>query len=144
MSRSLEKMILIAIGLSTVVIVGVPVLMYAIDTINTTAQLQEVQFAAEQIHNATQDVDDGITNSTSVNVWLHPGFSISASANTLTVTYDNDKSTPQTWSVTYNHEISIDVNIYDRSYEAQYKMDVHMIDSVIHITFVELPPPAVP
>jgi hypothetical protein len=132
-------MMLIAIGLSTAVIVGVPVLMYAIDTINTTSQLQEVQLAAEQIHNATRDVDNGITNSTTVDVWIHPGVTVTASANTLTVTYDNSETAPQTWSVTYNHDISIDVNIPERSYEAEYRMGVQMIGNIIHITFVEFP-----
>ena len=139
MSRSLEKMILIAIGLSTVVIVGVPVLMYAIDTINTTSQLQEVQFAAEQIHNATMDVDNGTSNSTSVNVRIHQGVIVTANEKTLTVSFDNGGTTPQTWSVTYDHDISIDYAIQTHSYEVLYTMTAQMIGDVIHISFVEVP-----
>jgi len=135
---------LIAVGLSTVVIIGVPVLMYAIDTINTTSQLQEVQLAAEQIHNATRDVDSGVTNSTTVDVWIHPGVIISANTNTLVVSFDNGETAPKTWSISYNHNISIDVNIKERSYRTQYRMGVQMIGSIIHITFAEFPPAPVP
>ena len=76
---------LIAIGLSTAVIVGVPVLMYAIDTISTTSELQEVQSAADMIHNATISVDSGVTNATTITVWINPGVTVNSAGNTLTV-----------------------------------------------------------
>jgi len=48
-SRSLEKMMLIAVGLSTAVIIGVPVLLYAIDTMSYSTHLQTAQLAAGDI-----------------------------------------------------------------------------------------------
>jgi len=138
-SRSLEKMMLIAIGLSTAVIVGVPVLMYAIDTINTTSQLQEVSLTAEQIHNATRDVDNGFTYTNSISVWINPGVSVSADGNTLAVTYSPDGGLPQTWSATYNHAISIDQPILSHTNKVLYSMEIVMVDDSIHISFYEVP-----
>ena len=138
-SRSLEKMMLIAIGLSTAVIVGVPVLMYAIDTINTTSQLQEVMLAAEQMHNATREVDNGFSNTTSITVWINPGVAVSADGNTLTVSYSNDGGLPRTWSATYNHAISINQPILSHTDKVLYSMEIVRIDDTIHISFFEVP-----
>ncbi|MGD9395363.1 MAG: hypothetical protein PVJ05_02950 [Candidatus Thorarchaeota archaeon] len=138
-SRSLEKMILIAIGLSTVVIVGVPVLMYSIDTINTTSQLQEVQLMAELIHNATRDVDTGVSNSTSADVWVNPGFSVTATAKTLTVLFSKNGGSTRTWQGTYIHDISIDNPISTHTSKVLYSMEVVLVDDVLHISFYQTP-----
>ena len=138
-SRSLEKMMLIAIGLSTAVIVGVPVLMYAIDTINTTSQLQEVQLVAGQIHNATSTVNTGVTNTTAINIWVNPGLSVTADGNTLTVSFSNDGTTPRTWSATYNHDILIDNSISSHLSKTLYSMEIVLVDDVIHISFLAVP-----
>lgn len=130
---------LIAIGLSTAVIVGVPVLMYAIDTINTTSQLQEVQLAAEQIHNATRDVDIGVSNNTAITVWVNPGVSVSADGYTLTVSYSFDGGASRTWSATYNHDISIYQPISSHTNKVPYTMEVVLVDDVIHISFLAVP-----
>ena len=130
---------LIAIGLSTVVIVGVPVLMYAIDTISTTSQLQEAQLAAEQIHNATRNVDTGISNTTSISIWIHPGFSVAANGKTLVVTYGGEGATPETWQASYNHDIVIDHPILSTSIKALYSMEAGLVGEVIRIVFFEIP-----
>ena len=138
-SRSLEKMMLIAIGLSTAVIVGVPVLMYAIDTINTTTQLQQVQFEAVHIHNSTLLVDTGMINSTIINIWVNPGVTVTATGNTLTVLYTPDGGSPRTWSQSYVHEISIDSSISTHQDVTPYTMDIILIGNVIHIWFYPVP-----
>ena len=138
-SRSLEKMMLIAIGLSTAVIVGVPVLMYAIDTVSTTSQLQEVQLVAEQVHNATRDVDHGVSNTTAINIWVNPGLSVTADGNTLTVSFSNDGTTPRTWSATYNHDILIENSISSHLSKTLYSMEIVLVDGVIHISFLAVP-----
>lgn len=138
-SRSLEKMMLIAIGLSTAVIVGVPVLMYAIDTINTTSQLQEALLVAEQIHNATRDVDNLVSNTTAINIWANPGLTVTADGNTLTVSFSNDGATPRTWSATYNHDLSIDNAISPHLNKTLYSMEIVLVDDVIHISFLAVP-----
>jgi hypothetical protein len=138
-SRSLEKMMLIAIGLSTAVIVGVPVLMYAIDTINTTTELQEAQLAAEQIFNATTIVDNGLTNTTSINVWINPSLTVTSSGNTLTILYAESPGLQRAWDQTYNHEISIDSSITTHQETILYSMEVVMVVNVIHISFFAIP-----
>jgi hypothetical protein len=132
-------MMLIAIGLSTAVIVGVPVLMYAIDTINTTSQIQEVQFASEQIHNATRDVDTGVSNTTTITVWVNPGLTVTTDGNTLTVLFNDNGVTLGSWPVTYNHAISIDQPILTNNNRVPYTMEVVLVDNVIHISFYVVP-----
>jgi hypothetical protein len=138
-SRSLEKMMLIAIGLSTAVIVGVPVLMYAIDTINTTTQLQEAELAADHIHNATMIVDSGTTNATTINVWIRPGTTVTATGTTLTILYSEGVGSLQTWPATYNHEILIDDPLYAHQEVALFAVEIAMVDNVIHISFDAVP-----
>lgn len=138
-SRSLEKMMLIAIGLSTAVIVGVPVLMYAIETINTTTELQELQMAAEQIHNATMLVDSGTTNTTTINVWIRPGVTVSAAGSSLTVLYTPDAGSTRTWSQSYINDIVIAMPIGTHSDSTLYTMEVNMINGVIYISFYAVP-----
>ncbi|MBY8996424.1 MAG: hypothetical protein KGD60_01740 [Candidatus Thorarchaeota archaeon] len=138
-SRSLEKMMLIAIGLSTAVIVGVPVLMYAMDTINTTSQLQEVHLAVEQIHNATRDVDNGVSNTTTITVWVNPGVTVTAVGNTLTVLFSNDGTVPRSWAATYNHDISIDHPILTTRIKEPYTVEIVLVDGIIHISFLAVP-----
>ena len=74
-SRSLEKMMLIAIGLTTAVIIGVPVLLYAIDTMTTTQQIQYAHQTADTIFNATQQVDSGDVGELTIQVYVPSGFS---------------------------------------------------------------------
>jgi hypothetical protein len=138
-SRSLEKMMLIAIGLSTAVIVGVPVLMYAIDTISTTSQLQEVLLAAEQIHNATRDVDDGVSNTTAITVWINPGVTVTAEGNTLTVFYSSEGAAPRSWAASYNHNLAIDYPISTTSATAPYTLEIVLVSDIIHISFFAVP-----
>ena len=138
-SRSLEKMMLIAIGLSTAVIVGVPILMYAIDTLSFTSQLQEAQLAAEQIHNVTRNVDTGISNTTSITIWISPGLSVTANGNILVVTYSEEGTTPKTWSASYDHDIVIDYPILTTSSRVLYSMEASLVGEVIHIAFLEVP-----
>ncbi|MFW9963636.1 MAG: hypothetical protein ACFFCX_08735 [Candidatus Sifarchaeia archaeon] len=138
-SRSLEKMILIAIGLSTVVIIGVPVLMYAIDTINTTTQLQEAVIVAEKIHNATRDLDTGLLNTTSITFWTNQGISVTASGKTLTVIFDNGVESSNIWSASYNHDIIIDEPLLSHTRRVLYSAEFCLVDDVIHITFLEVP-----
>ena len=67
-SRSLEKMLLIAVGLTTAVMVGVPVLLVAMDTISNASQLESAQSFAIIMHNVTGQVDSGQTNDTSMEI----------------------------------------------------------------------------
>ncbi|NHI89452.1 MAG: hypothetical protein EAX87_08015 [Candidatus Thorarchaeota archaeon] len=130
---------LIAIGLSTAVIVGVPILMYAINTLSLTSQLQEAQLAAEQIHNVTRNVDTGMSNTTSTTIWINPGLSVTANGNILIVAYNEEGAAPKTWSASYNHDIVIDHSILTASIRVLYSMEASLVGEVIHIAFLEVP-----
>jgi hypothetical protein len=132
-------MMLIAIGLSTAVIVGVPVLMYAIDTLNTTSQMQEAQLAAEQILNATRNVDQGITNSTSITAWIGPGVTVTAGSYQLLVEFNGEGLPTRTWSELYYHSVVIDNPLVTDSSTAPYTVEIVLVDSIIHISFFAVP-----
>ncbi|MHA2424408.1 MAG: hypothetical protein ACXAEF_06445 [Candidatus Thorarchaeota archaeon] len=106
-SRSLEKMLLIAIGLTTVVMVGVPVLLYAMDTLSSASELEMAQNFADRVHNATGQVDQGIVNSTNMQITVPQYVSVSTSGNTLTITYEKEGVDSILWSNTYTHPISV-------------------------------------
>ncbi len=105
-SRSIEKMLLIAIGLSTVVIVGVPVLLYSIQTINNISEVEMAQSVAQRILNKTDSVDRGEVSETSIQVEILDGFHIEASSKTLTIRFVHD-DTSHEWTREYNHTISL-------------------------------------
>ncbi|MHA1770796.1 MAG: hypothetical protein ACTSYL_09965 [Candidatus Thorarchaeota archaeon] len=106
-SRSLEKMMLIAVGLTTVVLVGVPVLLYSINTLHAVSQYEQAQLFAQQLHNATAKVDGLYTESMSLELVLPADVEVSANGQTLTVSYTAQDGTIQTWPVTYNHTIDL-------------------------------------
>ncbi|MFW9954963.1 MAG: hypothetical protein ACFFD3_10465 [Candidatus Thorarchaeota archaeon] len=106
-SRSLEKMILIAIGLTTVVIIGVPVLIYAMETLTNASQLEMAENFADSLHNATNRVDMGLTNHTYMQVSIPQYVSVSASGNTLTIAFTKDGGNTYSWSNTYTHPVSL-------------------------------------
>ena len=122
---------LIAIGLSTAVIVGVPVLMYAIDTITTTSYLEDAQMVAEQIHNATKQVDIGTVPDATVQVHFPVGITMSAEGNTLTILFNYQGVEPQTWIETYDHQIVIS----PPTEAGNYLMHIDLVAGAIHITF---------
>ena len=129
-SRSLEKMMLIAVGLSTAVIIGVPVLLYAIDTMSYTTHLQDAQNAAGNIFDAVGQLDTGTLNSTTIRVHIPTGMSMDASGSSLTISILINEVTT-IWSNSYLHQIVInpptEAGIYDLHFE--------MISNVIHITY---------
>ncbi|MHA1959758.1 MAG: hypothetical protein ACW99U_05980 [Candidatus Thorarchaeota archaeon] len=106
-SRSLEKMMLIAIGLTTAVIVGVPVLMYTMDIISNTSILETAEAFAARVHNLTSMVDNGQVNDTAVEVNVPLGIKLSAQDSTLTITLMDEDSVLTSWSAGYTRNINL-------------------------------------
>ena len=106
-SRSLEKMLLIAIGLSTAVLIGVPVLMYAMDTLGAASQVERASLFADRVHNVTGTVDIGTANNVAIEISVPEGVVISSEGTTLTVTFERDGLETRTWREVYNHSIVI-------------------------------------
>ena len=121
---------LIAVGLSTAVIIGVPVLLYAIDTMSYSAHLQSAQLAASDIHNATAQLDTGALNTTTIRVHIPTGMTMVADGTSLTISVLINGQTTL-WENTYSHQIVInpptEAGIYD--------MEFTMVSNVIHITY---------
>lgn len=106
-SRSLEKLLLIAIGLSMVVMVGVPVLIYTMDTLTSASQLETAHAFADRLHNYTAQVDQGLEGSISVQVTVPSYIEMSSTGNTLVVSFVKDGNQVGTWSESYIHSVNI-------------------------------------
>ena len=99
---------LIAVGLTAVVVVGVPVLMFAISTLSATSQYEEARTAATDILDAIKTVDDGVVNSTSLQVFIPDGFSIGSDGSTVSCIYAYQGSTTGSWNRVYAHIVLLD------------------------------------
>lgn len=128
-SRSLEKMMLIAVGLSTAVIIGVPVLLYAINTMSYTTHLQDAQIAAENIFTAVGRIDSEELTDLTIQVHIPTGVTMSVNGNTLTISVLVDGQ-QTAWSETYNHQLTIN----PPTEAGNYNMTFTMISNVIQIT----------
>jgi ABC-type transport system involved in multi-copper enzyme maturation permease subunit len=109
-SRSLEKMMLIAVGLSTAVIIGVPVLLYAINTMTYSTHLQDAQLAADGILHATGQLDTGELNTTTIRVHIPTGMSMVADGSSLTISVLINSQTTS-WSDSYSHQIVVALSV---------------------------------
>ena len=128
-SRSLEKMMLIAVGLSTAVIIGVPVLLYAINTMSYTTRLQDAQMAAEDMIEAANRIDSGELMNLTIQVHIPTGVSMTAYGSLLTIVLLID-SQQTIWSETFDHQ----VYLIPPTAEGYYNMTFTMVSNVIHIT----------
>jgi hypothetical protein len=106
-SRSLEKLLLIAIGLSMVVMVGVPVLIYTMDTLSSASQLESAHAFADRLHNYTARVDQGLEESISVQVTVPSYIEISSAGNTLVVSFVKGGNQVASWPESYLHSVNI-------------------------------------
>jgi hypothetical protein len=128
-SRSLEKMMLIAVGLSTAVIIGVPVLLYAINTMSYSSHLQDAQIAAENIFTAIDCIDSEELTNLTIQVHIPTGVTMTVNGNTLTINVLIDGQ--QTgWSETYSHQLAIN----PPTEAGNYNMYFAMVSNVIQIT----------
>ncbi len=132
-SRSLEKLMLIAIGLMTVVLVGIPILMFAVDTLGNATQLELARNFSERVHNETQLVDTG-ANNTLIEINIPTSMTVSAEGSTLTVSFQNSGGLISTWEEDYSHEISLQAP----SGAGPHMMHIAMVAGIIELTFTEL------
>ncbi|MFX0045917.1 MAG: hypothetical protein ACFE8Z_08720 [Candidatus Hermodarchaeota archaeon] len=130
-SRSLEKMLLIAIGLSTAVLVGVPVLMYAMDTLGAASQAEKAGLFADRVHNVTRSVDIGTANNVAIEINVPESVVVTSSGTTLTITFERKGTETRTWSDVYNHSIVL----VGPTGAGTYIMYVQLDSATIEITF---------
>ena len=124
---------LIAIGLTTVVLVGIPILLFAVDTLGNATQLEVAQNFSERVHNETQLVDTG-ANNTIIEINVPTGVTVSAEESTLTVSFQNSAGLITTWEVLYSHTISLQAP----SGPGPHLMHIAMVAGIIELTFAEL------
>jgi len=132
-SRSLEKLMLIAIGLTTVVLVGIPILLFAVDTLGNATQLELAQNFSERVHNETQLVDTE-ANSTIIEINVPTGVTVSAEGSTLTVSFQSSGGLITTWEESYSHTISLQAP----SGPGPHLMLIARVAGIIELTFAEL------
>jgi len=135
-SRSLEKMMLVAVGLTTAVIVGVPVLLYAIDTVNAASEFELARTFAQEVQNATVRVDLGVVANVISNVYVPNGVTVTATGNTLAVSFQKSTQEPIVWTSSYAHNIVI---VGAPISAETCNMEVRMTSGTIEIIFVPHP-----
>ncbi|MHA1883253.1 MAG: hypothetical protein ACTSUO_09440 [Candidatus Thorarchaeota archaeon] len=133
-SRSLEKMLLIAVGLTMCVMVGVPVLLVSMDAISNASQLESAQSFANTVHNITSEVDTGQTNDTSIEIRVPEGVSIRAEGSQLIVEYEKVGTEPVSWDESYTHTL----DVVPPTTTGLYLMRVRLVGNEIVITFTTL------
>ena len=124
---------LIAIGLTTVVLVGIPILLFAVDTLGNATQLEIAQNFSERVHNETQLVDTG-TNNTIIEINIPTGVTVSAEGSTLTVSFQSSGGLITAWEESYSHTISLQAP----SGAGPHLMQIAMVAGIIELTFTEL------
>ena len=124
---------LIAIGLTTVVLVGIPILLFAVDTLGTATQLEMAHSFSERVHNETQLVDTG-ANNTLIDINIPTGVTVTAEGSTLTVSFQSSGGQITTWEESYNHPITLQAS----SGSGPHLMQIAMIAGIIELTFTEL------
>jgi len=124
---------LIAIGLTTVVLVGIPILLFAVDTLGNATQLELAQNFSERIHNETQLVDTG-ANNTLIEINVPTGVTVTADGSILTVSYQSSGGQITTWEKSFSHPITLQAP----SGLGPHLMQIAMIAGIIELTFTEL------
>ena len=124
---------LIAIGLTTVVLVGIPILLFAVDTLGNATQLELAHNFSERVHNETQLVDTG-ANNTIIEINIPTGVTVSADGYTLTVSFQSSGGLVTMWEEDYSHIISLQAP----SGSGPHMMHIVMVAGIIELTFTEL------
>ncbi|MEM2142157.1 MAG: hypothetical protein QXS20_04360 [Candidatus Thorarchaeota archaeon] len=101
-SRSLEKMMLIAIGLSTVVIVAAPILLYSMGILSTASRLETAREFAVKVHEYVTLVDSGESSSVLTQLIVPTDVKVSSVGKTLIITFEPQGAVGTTWSKDYS------------------------------------------
>lgn len=127
-------MLLIAIGLTMCVMVGVPVLLVSMDAISNASQFESAQSFAYTVHNITSQVDTGQTNDTSIEIRVPEGVNIRVESSQLIIEYQKEGTEPVSWDVSYTHTLDVD----PPTTTGLYLMRVRLVGNEILIAFTPL------
>jgi hypothetical protein len=95
-----------------------------------SAHLQDAQLAADGIFAATEQLDTGELNDTTIRVHIPTGMSMAADGTTLTISVLINGQTTS-WSDSYTHQIVINPPTEAGNYDIVFSM----VSNVIHITY---------
>ncbi|NHI82974.1 MAG: hypothetical protein EAX81_01535 [Candidatus Thorarchaeota archaeon] len=123
-----------ALGLTTVVIIGVPALMFAVNTLGNITDLERAEAFATGLINETRLVDIGTTNKTELAVLIPEYVTISASESTLTITFTKEGIPETQWKDTFLHPVSL----LGSTSAGQYSMTISLVAGTIEIVFASL------
>ncbi len=110
---------------------GIPVLLFAIDTIQSTTQLEIAHTFAERVHNATAMVDTGMSEDLEFQITVPLGVTVTANSHTLTITYTRSTTSSETWSREYIHSI----DLIAPEGPGGYTLRVRLIEDSIELVF---------
>ncbi|MGY5853214.1 MAG: hypothetical protein RTU92_06575 [Candidatus Thorarchaeota archaeon] len=127
-------MLLIAVGLSAAVLVGIPILMYSINAMNSTSQLQMADTFAGRLHEYAGPVDNSNTTGISTEINVPALVTVSADGNILTVTYQPVGQQATSWSESYSHPISLT----SPSDPGAYDLQIEITEGNLEIVFSQI------
>ena len=133
-SRSLEKMLLIAVGLTSVVIVGVPVLFHTLNTISAASNLSMANDFADRVHNATGRVDSGSTESVSIEILVPDYVSVTVSNDSMTILYESTDGSVREWTRGYSHELVLT----PPNNSGSHLLSIGLVEEKIYVEFMAL------
>ena len=134
-SRSLEKMMLIAVGLSAAVIVGVPVLMFSINLVNSTSSYQAAQNFADKMFSYVDAVDAQNATVVEETIIVPLNVTMNSAFKRLDIVYHAADQAPVGWTEYYEHEI----DLLPPSTTGQQMVRVEMYNNTIQIRFIPHP-----
>ncbi len=130
-SRSLEKMILIAVGLTTAVMIGVPVLLFAINTLNSATEYEMANLFSEKVHEAVTRVDNGSLAEVHFDLAVPDGIELTSIGNTLSISYRNEYGIQGVWTEEYSHDILVE-SPPETGYQS---VTIRIADEILVISF---------
>lgn len=122
---------LIALGLTTVVIIGVPALMFAINTLGNATDLENAAVFADRLFDRTSLVDFGSINITELAITVPDYVIVSAEDNTLMVAFEKEGIQRAEWSESYSHPVSLLTGVTS----GENLLTIRLVDGVIEILF---------
>ncbi len=130
-SRSLEKMILIAVGLTTAVMIGVPVLLFAINNLNSATEYELARLFSEKVHEGVTRVDNGSLTQVHFDFTVPDGIELISNGNTLSISYRNEYGVLGIWTEDYSHDILVEYPP-ETGYQS---VTIRLVDDTLVISF---------
>jgi hypothetical protein len=128
-------MMLIAIGLSAAVIVGVPMLIFSINMVNNTSSYQSAENFANKMFSYVDAVDAQEVTVIEETIIVPLNVTMSSGYKRLDIVYHIPDQAPVGWTEYYQHEI----DIIPPNTTGQQMVRIEMNNNTIQIRFIPHP-----